>query len=274
MNKTEFLAALEARLRVLDKREINDIIDEYAQHIDMKLASGMAEADAIGDFGSLDELAAEILTAYHINPAYDEKYNEEKYNEKDKAELAEAPPTPQPDAAEPKHKGAGYALDSAGKGLKAAFAACGRGIKSGFALIGRGIRAIWQGVGTVCAFICGLLVKAWQALMGKEQPQMVEMQGEDGSIYIAAQPVKQEGLLPRLFRFCFYLALAFAVLVALAPLTLFLLGFVFCFGTLLVMQLSGYPLLGPLLVFFGLTLMGAALWLLLISLLRRKREAA
>ena len=155
MNKTEFLAALEARLRVLDKREINDIIDEYAQHIDMKLASGMAEADAIGDFGSLDELAAEILTAYHINPAYDEKYNE-----KDKAEPAEAPPTLQPDAADRGHKGAAYALDSAGKGLKAACAACGRGIKSGFSLIGRGIRAIWQGVGTVCAFICGLLVKA------------------------------------------------------------------------------------------------------------------
>ena len=270
MNKTEFLAALEARLRVLDKREINDIIDEYAQHIDMKLANGMAEADAIGDFGSLDELAAEILTAYHINPAYDEKYNE-----KDKAELAEAPPTLQPDVAEPKHKGAGYALDSAGKGLKAACAACGRGIKSGFSLIGRGIRAIWQGVGTVCAFICGLLVKAWQALMGKQQPQMVEMQGEDGSIYIAAQPVKSEGLLPRLFRFCFYLALAFAVLVALAPLSIIALMCVFGVGVTLVMQLSGYPLLGPLLICLGLTLMCGALWLLLASLLgRRRKEAA
>lgn len=270
MNKTEFLAALEARLRVLDKREINDIIDEYAQHIDMKLASGMAEADAIGDFGSLDELAAEILTAYHINPAYDEKYNE-----KDKAEPAEAPPIPQPDAADRGHKGAAYALDSAGKRLKAAFAACGRGIRSGFSLIGRGIRAIWQGICTVCAFICGLLVKAWEALMGKTQPQMVEMHGEDGSVFIAAEPVKKPGLLPRLIRFCFYLALAFVVLVALVPLTLFLLGFVFCFGTLLVMQLSGYPLLGPLLVFFGLTLMGAALWLFLASLLgRRRKEAA
>jgi len=269
MNKTEFLAALEARLRVLDKREINDIIDEYAQHIDMKLASGMAEADAIGDFGSLDELAAEILTAYHINPAYDEKDNEK---ERAEAPKAEAPPTPQPDAADRGHKGAAYALDSAGKGLKAACAACGRGIRSGFSLIGRGIRAIWQGICTVCAFICGLLVKAWQALMGKQQPQMVGMQGEDGSIYIAAQPVKSEGLLPRLIRFCFYLALAFVVLVALAPLSIIALMCVFGVGVTLVMQLSGYPLLGPLLVFFGLTLMGAALWLLLISLLRRKRE--
>ena len=53
--------------------------------------------------------------------------------------------------------------------------------------------------------------------------------------------------------------------------TLFLLGIVFCLGTLLMMQLSGYPLLGPMLVFLGLTLMGAALWLMLVSLLRRKR---
>ena len=95
MNKAEFLAALENRLRVLDKREIKDIVGEYAQHIDMKLENGMAEEDAIRDFGSIDELAAEILSAYHIDPAYDEK--------------EEPAALPLAAEAQPEHKGAAYA---------------------------------------------------------------------------------------------------------------------------------------------------------------------
>lgn len=49
MNKEGFLKELRDHLRVLDEREQEDIIDEYAQHIDLKMKSGLSEEEAISD---------------------------------------------------------------------------------------------------------------------------------------------------------------------------------------------------------------------------------
>lgn len=65
MNKEGFLKELESHLRVLDDKEQQDILDEYAQHIDLKMKSGLSEEEAIRDFGNIGELAADILEAYH-----------------------------------------------------------------------------------------------------------------------------------------------------------------------------------------------------------------
>ena len=70
MNKASFLTELAGHLRVLAEQEQQDILNEYAQHIDMKIKKGMSEEEAIGDFGPVKELAAEILEAYHVNPEY------------------------------------------------------------------------------------------------------------------------------------------------------------------------------------------------------------
>lgn len=70
MNKTEFLEKLKSCLAVLEEKEQQDILEEYTQHIDMKTESGLSEEEAIRDFGDLDQLAAEILEAYHVNPDY------------------------------------------------------------------------------------------------------------------------------------------------------------------------------------------------------------
>lgn len=70
MTKEEFLKELEKRLQVLSEQERKDILEEYAQHIEMKMASGQAEEEAIRDFGDLEELVGEILDAYHVNPDY------------------------------------------------------------------------------------------------------------------------------------------------------------------------------------------------------------
>lgn len=70
MNKTEFLDELKNGLAVLEEKEQQDILEEYTQHIDMKMERGLSEEEAIGDFGDLGQLAAEILEAYHINPDY------------------------------------------------------------------------------------------------------------------------------------------------------------------------------------------------------------
>lgn len=70
MDKREFLAELEQALSVLQEEELRDILDEYEQHIDMKAESGLTESEAIEDFGSLAQLTAEILEAYHVRADY------------------------------------------------------------------------------------------------------------------------------------------------------------------------------------------------------------
>ncbi|MDO5147608.1 MAG: DUF1700 domain-containing protein [Eubacteriales bacterium] len=73
MRKEAFLKELEKRLSVLDEKEREDMLSEYAQHIDWKMQGGMSEEEAIDDFGEIGSLAEELLEAYHIDPAYAEK---------------------------------------------------------------------------------------------------------------------------------------------------------------------------------------------------------
>lgn len=70
MTKQAFLTALNDRLQVLNKNERQDIIDEYAAHINMKVREGVSEEVAIAGFGDFDELVEDLLQAYHVNPAF------------------------------------------------------------------------------------------------------------------------------------------------------------------------------------------------------------
>ena len=47
MNKNEFLEELNRHLLVLEDEEQQDILEEYSQHIDMKVESGLSEEEAI-----------------------------------------------------------------------------------------------------------------------------------------------------------------------------------------------------------------------------------
>ncbi len=67
MNKIEFEAYLRNSLSILQGSEINEIVSEYLQHIDLKIAEGATEEEAIKDFGDLDELVSDLLDAYKIN---------------------------------------------------------------------------------------------------------------------------------------------------------------------------------------------------------------
>lgn len=73
MTKKEFLKELEDRLQMLDEKERKDMIEEYSQHISMRMESGMKEEEAIDDFGNINDLIAEILEAYHLDPEYEAK---------------------------------------------------------------------------------------------------------------------------------------------------------------------------------------------------------
>lgn len=60
MNKTEFIEKLSSSLVVLTEDERQDILDEYEQHIDIKVTRGMSEEVAIADFGRIEDLVADI----------------------------------------------------------------------------------------------------------------------------------------------------------------------------------------------------------------------
>lgn len=70
MDKKTFINELRQALSVLQEEELNDMVSEYEQHIDMKQANGLTEEEAIADFGSLSQLTAEILEAYHVRADY------------------------------------------------------------------------------------------------------------------------------------------------------------------------------------------------------------
>lgn len=77
MTKKKFLSELEKKLSVLNESEIKDIMNEYNDIIDEKVKHGKTEKEAIEDFGSLDDLVKEILSAYKINPNYKEAHKDE-----------------------------------------------------------------------------------------------------------------------------------------------------------------------------------------------------
>ncbi len=72
MNKKAFINELGRRLYVLDASERKDILNEYSDTIDEKVKHGKTEEEAIADFGNIDELVKEILSAYKINPHFDQ----------------------------------------------------------------------------------------------------------------------------------------------------------------------------------------------------------
>lgn len=88
MNKAEFLEILRKKLSILDENELEDILNEYEQHIDMKAAGAMTEEAAIADFGDLDELASDILQAYHVRVDFDGKAGEDTAGKENRAQKA------------------------------------------------------------------------------------------------------------------------------------------------------------------------------------------
>lgn len=75
MTKNEFLDALKRKIRVLNQNEIQDILDEYSGYIDNKIKDGESEEKAVEDFGNIDDLAREILSAYKLDDDYIRRKN-------------------------------------------------------------------------------------------------------------------------------------------------------------------------------------------------------
>lgn len=262
MNKSEFLNELEKRIRVLEKNEIKDILAEYSQHIDMRMGSGLSEAEAIKDFGDMDDLAAEILEAYHVNPEYERE-----------AEPADTSPELE------KRKGCAPVI-----GI---FVLIGRGIKKIFAAIIRGLKSIGGHIKRFFAaavlFIINLFNREKKPeITDAEALEAAEIREQDKKRKIKDRTAKKaktaktagnaKGRCKRMISGFLFACLAVFVVFCLVPITIAGLFSIFGVGISVVLLIQGYPIAGILIVCIGLSVMGVSLWLLLASLLIRKKK--
>lgn len=240
MNKEGFLKELREHLRVLEEREQEDIIDEYAQHIDLKMKSGLSEEEAISDFGNIGELAAEILEAYHVDPKFEEKTKGIVIRRPDIEKVSEG-----------SRKLAGKAGAFFGR-----IAGSIRKIKD--ALTGR-----WR------AF-------RGEPKERTEGNKEMETEGGKRAGWRKGTGAPRWSTFRRLLHNCCVLIWNLAWILV----TCFLMGIaafsLFAFGVLMILVFSGYPLLGAEIFCFGAAAAGASLGLLTFGLRKkyRKKSAA
>lgn len=276
MNKTEFLNELEKKIRVLNKEEINDILAEYSQHIDMRMESGLSEDEAIKDFGDMDELAGEILEAYHVNPEFDKELNDKQEGIGKKAEaLAEE------------------ITSSVGGPLKKLFLKCKE-------LILRFFNWIKQFVSKIKSSEKIVFINTMKKKKAEEQP--AETDGEvlektdtkaekkkrtlfkksekkkenkkDIKAAAGRQIKKTKGRCRRLIGGFIALCVSVVAILCLIPTTIAMLFAVFGLGISVVMIFTGYPMAGIFVMLLGASVASIALWLLLASFvgIRRKKK--
>lgn len=276
MNKTEFLNELEKKIRVLNKEEINDILAEYSQHIDMRMESGLSEDEAIKDFGDMDELAGEILEAYHVNPEFDKELNDKQEGIGKKAEaLAEE------------------ITSSVGGPLKKLFLKCKE-------LILRFFNWIKQFVSKINSSEKIVFINTMKKKKAEEQP--AETDGEvlekndtkaekkkrtlfkksekkkenkkDIKAAAGRQIKKTKGRCRRLIGGFIALCVSVVAILCLIPTTIAMLFAVFGLGISVVMIFTGYPMAGIFVMLLGASVASIALWLLLASFvgIRRKKK--
>lgn len=96
MNKLEFINELGEKLSLLPPGEVSGILDYYVESIDDRVEDGMDEEAAIASLGSLDDLAAKILSEQEslAPPTAPEP---PKFNWEVAPEDAPPPPPPEPE---------------------------------------------------------------------------------------------------------------------------------------------------------------------------------
>lgn len=246
MNKHEFLEELRARLSVIEENELRDILAEYEQHITMKTESGaVSEEAAIADFGSIEELAGDILEAYHVRADCQGGKSRPKAEARvllEKLRPGKGGPAAEKEPGEGEKKAPGFFQKMKEKYAARRLARRNEEKKPGFwAAVGRGLRYLWEGlchlVRALGRLLFAFLKGCWLlALWLLRWAAKIAVGGVGAFIGLAAA----------------------LLLIA--------------FGCLLVLQLCGYPVLGLTLITLGLTAVGAALMFWCFGLLPRFRE--
>lgn len=270
MNKKDFLEELNRYLLILEDEEQQDILEEYSQHIDMKVESGLSEEEAIRDFGSIKELASQILEAYHV-----------------KAEFSGTPKREH--SSVPKKTISFQGTDFRSKIsriFKNVFTAlqCGavRCINAGKA-IGRKLTALllWPfkqmrplfhresreaDAGVIARKLSGQK-RTNSKSSGKPMPAIRSM-GRSIVSLIGGCFYGMVRLCLWVIRWCWNLSMVFLVLSG----GFLVMGALFCFGVLLVWLFKGYPLTGLTIFTFGTALCGSAFTCLCASLIHRHKR--
>ena len=255
MNKQEFLNELQSRIRILEEAEQQDILAEYAQHIDLRTAGGLSEEEAIRDFGNPEELAAEILEAYHVDPA-----------------RVEAPPS--------------HPLAGVSSGLKRTAGRCRRFLGR----IGGGLRSLASRI----AAWWGSLGQRLRGLRRSPAPRPAADAEKAPSPVSRFRRIRTgaalglRGLgrrirtgaslgvrgLGRLIKALVRLAWNLLLLLIALPFVVTAVLAILSIGVLAVLLIQGYPLAGPLLCCLGLALCCIALVGLGTTLVWKRRNAA
>lgn len=287
MSKEAFLTELAGHLKVLEEREQQDILDEYAQHIDMKIQNGMSEEEAIRDFGPVKELAAEILEAYHVNPEYGDSSRRVKMDFESAAQSAE------------------QGIRSAGSFLKRAGKKLGQWISEACAWIGKPIHKKPAGEPVEQPEGAGSAARQWTAADGGDSEK--SKVGYGPAVSQKADARSEQGILGKLIGFCRDILKGCGSLIGSAArvlrkliiwlrhicwdllrwgvrlcwnvfwfcaavcLGLGTIAAIFCFGALLILCFQGYPLIGVTWISLGGLLCGGALTCASWGLIRRKK---
>lgn len=253
MNKSEFLNELEKRIRVLEKDEIKDILAEYSQHIEMRIESGLSEADAIKDFGSIDELTAEILEAYHVNPEYERET--ENFETLEKSIKGSE-----------KRKGCAPLV-----GILVAMWIWIKklliGAKNGFKKLIENIKKLFNK-------LFGAFKKSEKKVEASEKTQRTELTevknyktNNRKQIFKGAKErCKGE------FKKLTYTCLVILVILCLLPVAVVGIASIFAFGFSIVFLIQGYPVIGIFIILLGLAVSSIAIGGLLISLITKTKN--
>lgn len=287
MSKEAFLTELAGHLKVLEEREQQDILDEYAQHIDMKIQNGMSEEEAIGDFGPVKELAAEILEAYHVNPEYGDSSRRGKIDFESAASTAE------------------QGIRSAGGFLKKAGKKLGQWISEVCAWIGKPFHR--KSMGKPVEQPEGAESTVGQETAADSAASEKSTAGYSPAASRKAYTGSEQGILGKFIGFCRDILKGCGRLIGSAVrilrkllvwilhicwdllrwgvrlcwnlswfcgaicLALGTIAAIFCFGALLILCFQGYPLIGVTLMSLGGLLCGGALTCAAWGLIRRKK---
>lgn len=270
MNKETFLVKLREHLSILEDQEQEDILAEYEQHIDMKMQEGLSEEEAVQDFGAIQELATEILEAYHVKPEFRAKRPALRLPMRQGGSLE-------------KEKGI---LKRGGAWLRNKSAAFGHGIANAFRWIFAKCHAfaLWiarpfhrrKDRNTEEDGAFGLR----QETNGTEEKILNGRNGVKGIRGMAGSFIRKTGrgmvalwkCFVALFVGCMWIAWNLAWLVFSLFCAFFALISLMGVGALFILLFQGYPLLGIFLIVLGGMLCFAALSFGALSLMKRKRE--
>lgn len=241
MKQEEFFKLLDRRLSMIEDSERSDILNEYRQHIAMKIQDdGISEEEALADFGDVDDFADEILSAYHVRAG---------------ASIQEPAPKKAHDLL-PKLK---TTAETAWDSVKAFFCRCGRGIARFFSACGRGTARFFSG----CREKVG-------TLLHREPKEKIPRPKTEGESIWKKCGVWLVFAVKTLLRWCRNLICGGVCLLAGAFGALLLV----LFGACVVVTIQGYPLVGMTIVLFGLLLCSVAATAFFGGLIRRRPKLA